>query len=135
MDGKYVCVASVIAKSCGLGFSTPAVLRTRIFDCVHPRMDVPYLLGFENFLTGVTGRGGEEDGLVPACACDHMCPHTPCSAPPAGHLSALVPALSLSPKIWFLKRFLRDPGLKGPPGEHLPYWDQIPYTRFLFDFW
>jgi hypothetical protein len=23
----------------------------------------------------------------------------------------------------------------GPPGEHLPYWDQIPYTRFLFDFW
>ena len=26
----------------------------------------PYFLGFENFLTGVTGRGGKEDGLVPA---------------------------------------------------------------------
>jgi len=22
-----------------------------------------------------------------------------------------------------------------PKGEHLPYWDQTPYTRFLFDFW
>jgi len=22
-----------------------------------------------------------------------------------------------------------------PQGELLPYWDQIPYTRFLFDFW
>ena len=41
----------------------------------------PYLLGFENFLTGVTGRGGKEDGLVPACACDHMCPHTPRAVP------------------------------------------------------
>ena len=34
-----------------------------------------------------------------------------------------------------LKRFLRDLGITGPPGEHLPYWDQIPYTRILFDFW
>ena len=34
-----------------------------------------------------------------------------------------------------LQRFLRDLGITGPPGEHLPYWDQIPYTRFLFDFW
>ena len=33
------------------------------------------------------------------------------------------------------ERFLRDLGITGPPGEHLPYWDQIPYTRFLFDFW
>ena len=33
------------------------------------------------------------------------------------------------------KRFLRDLGITGPSGEHLPYWDQIPYTRFLFDFW
>jgi len=47
-------------------------------------------------------------------------------------LSALVPALSLPPK---LKRFLRDLGITGPPGEHLLYWDQISYTRFLFDFW
>ena len=39
------------------------------------------------------------------------------------------------PKLWSLKRFLRDLGITGPPGEHLPYWDQIPYTRFLFDFW
>ena len=45
---------------------------------------------------------------------------------------ALVPALSFSPK---LKRFLRDLGITGPSGEHLPYWDQISYTRFLFDFW
>jgi len=22
-----------------------------------------------------------------------------------------------------------------PQGEHLPYWDKIPYTRSLFDFW
>ena len=42
---------------------------------------------------------------------------------------ALVPALSFSPK---LKSFLRDLEITGPPGEHLPYWDQIPYTRFLF---
>ena len=41
----------------------------------------PYLLGFENFLTGVTGRGGKEDGKVPACACDHMCPQTPRTVP------------------------------------------------------
>jgi len=34
-----------------------------------------------------------------------------------------------------LERLLRDVGITGPPGEHLPYWDQIPYTRFLFDFW
>ena len=54
------------------------VFRTRIFDFVHPRMDVHILnlLGFENFLTGVKGRGGKEDGKVPACACDHMCPQT-----------------------------------------------------------
>ena len=32
-------------------------------------------------------------------------------------------------------RLLRDHGITGPPGEHLPYWDQIPYTRFLFDLW
>ena len=44
-------------------------------------------------------------------------------------------ALSLPPKLWSLKRLLRDLGITGPPGEHLPYWDQIPYTRFLFDFW
>ena len=55
-----------------------------------------------------------------------------CSAPPACHLSALVPALSL-PLVF--ERLLRDLGITGPPGEHLPYWDQIPYTRFLFDFW
>jgi hypothetical protein len=47
----------------------------------------------------------------------------------------LVLSPSLSPKLWSLKRFLRDPGITGPPGEHLRYWDQIPYTRFLFDFW
>ena len=41
----------------------------------------PYLLGFENFLTGVKGRGGKEDGKVPACACDHMCPQTPRTVP------------------------------------------------------
>ena len=35
----------------------------------------------------------------------------------------------------FFERLLRDLGITGPPGEHLPYWDQIPYTRFLFDFW
>jgi len=29
----------------------------------------------------------------------------------------------------------QDLGITGTPGEHLPYWDQIPYTRFLFDFW
>jgi len=34
-----------------------------------------------------------------------------------------------------LKRFLRNLGITGLSGEHLPYWDQIPYTRFLFDFW
>ena len=34
-----------------------------------------------------------------------------------------------------LERLPRDLGITGPPGEHLPYWDQIPYTRFLFDFW
>ena len=55
-----------------------------------------------------------------------------CSAPSACDLPALVPALSFSPK---LKRFLRDLGITGPSGEHLPYWDQISYTRFLFDFW
>ena len=32
------------------------------------------------------------------------------------------------------ERFLRDLGITGPPGEHLLYWDQISYTRFLFDF-
>jgi len=32
-------------------------------------------------------------------------------------------------------RFLRDLEITGPSGEHLPYWDQISYTRFLFDFW
>ena len=64
-------------------------------------------------------------------------PPLPLHAAPACHLSALVFALfpSLSPKLWSLKRFLRDPGITGPPGELLPYWDQIPYTRFLFDFW
>jgi len=43
-----------------------------------------------------------------------------------------LPALSLPPK---LQRFLRDLGITGPSGEHLPYWDQISYTRFLFYFW
>jgi len=33
------------------------------------------------------------------------------------------------------ERFLRDLKIAGPPGEYLPYWDQISYTRFLFDFW
>ena len=51
-----------------------------------------------------------------------------CSAPPACDLSALVPALSLSPEA---ERFLRDLGITGPPGEHLPYWDQIPYQISL----
>ena len=55
-----------------------------------------------------------------------------CSAPPAGDLPALVIVLSLSPK---LKRPLWDLEIAGPPGEHLPYWAQISYTRFLFDFW
>ena len=32
------------------------------------------------------------------------------------------------------ERLLRNLGITGPPGELLPYWDQIPYTRFLFDF-
>ena len=41
----------------------------------------PYVLGFENFLTGVKGRGEKEDGKVPACACDHMCPQTPRTVP------------------------------------------------------
>ena len=31
------------------------------------------------------------------------------------------------------RRFLRGATLLGP--DALPYWDQIPYTRFLFDFW
>jgi hypothetical protein len=51
-----------------------------------------------------------------------------CSAPPACDLPALVPALSSPLK---LKRFFRDLGITGPPGEHLPYWDQISYTREL----
>ena len=51
----------------------------------------------------------------------------------APHMSALPntnPSLSEANK-----RFLRDLGITGPSGEHLPYWDQIPHTRFLFDFW
>ena len=40
-----------------------------------------------------------------------------CSAPPAYDLSALVPALLLSPK---LKRFLRDLEITGPPGNIYP---------------
>jgi hypothetical protein len=31
--------------------------------------------------------------------------------------------------------FPRSISINPPPGEHLPYWGQIPYTRFLFDFW
>jgi hypothetical protein len=58
-------------------------------------------------------------------------PSFACSTPPACDLSASVPALSPSMK---LKRFLRDLGITSPPGEHLPYWDPISYTRFLFDF-
>ena len=34
-----------------------------------------------------------------------------------------------------LERLHQDLEITGPLGEHLPYWDQIPYTRFLFDFW
>ena len=55
-----------------------------------------------------------------------------CSASPACDLFTLVPVLSLQPK---LKRPLWDLEIAGPPGEHLPYWDQISYTRFLFDSW
>ena len=62
----------------------------------------------------------------------HPNPSFACSAPPACNLFALVPALSPFLK---LKRFLRDLGITGPSGEHLPYWDQISYTRFLFEFW
>jgi len=62
----------------------------------------------------------------------HPNPSFACSTPPACDLSALVPVLSLSMK---LKKFLRDLGITSPPGEHLPYWDPISYTRFLFDFW
>ena len=39
------------------------------------------------------------------------------------------------PEALVLERFLLDPGITGPPGEHFLYWDQISYTRFLFDFW
>ena len=72
--------------------------------------------------------------------------HSRCAPPPTPTLSlhaaphphaTCLPdvCLSLAPKLWSLKRLLRDLGITGPPGEHLPYWDQIPYTRFLFDFW
>ena len=61
----------------------------------------------------------------------HPNPFFACSTTPACDLFALVSALSFSTK---LKRFLRDLEIAGPPGEHLPYWDQISYTRSLFDF-
>ena len=62
--------------------------------------------------------------------CDLSPPLLFCACP---HMSALPntnPSLSEANK-----RFLRDLGITGPSGEHLPYWDQIPHTRFLFDFW
>ena len=37
----------------------------------------PYLLGFEKFLTGVTGRGGKEDGLLASLRLrSHVSAHT-----------------------------------------------------------
>ena len=42
-------------------------------------------------------------------------PLTLLPASPAGHLSALVYELSLSAKLWSLKRFLRDLRITGPP--------------------
>ena len=38
-----------------------------------------------------------------------------CCAPPACDLSVLMLELSLSPKLWSLKRSLRDLGITGPP--------------------
>ena len=56
----------------------------------------------------------------------HPNPSFACSTPlaPACDLFVLVLVLPSPSK---LQRFPRDPGITGPPGEHLPYWDQIPY--------
>ena len=47
----------------------------------------------------------------------------------------LMYALTLPPKLWSLKGSFVTLESQVPHGEHLPNWDQIPYTRFLFDFW
>ena len=51
------------------------------------------------------------------------------SPAPGEHLPK-VPQAKLGP---WNHRSLRGATLLGP--DALPYWDQIPYTRFLFDFW
>ena len=48
--------------------------------------------------------------------------------------AAALPLGFIDSELRKLKRPLWDLEIAGPPGEHLPYWDQISYTRFLFDF-
>ena len=69
------------------------------------------------FMPAITSTSSRMHGAPPPLPTSSFA----CSASPACELNALVFALSLSPKLWSLKRFLRDPGIKGPPGEHLPY--------------